>query len=143
MAKRKEGSLKGKGFEIFFDEELKSSKLKSSEISESQKSETLEVEKSNLLKDRKSKGQKVRKSESLNFKNSSDIIESFSPPISKRLKERKRSNRVWQRTIYLTDEEEKILLKIKARLFEEGYEVEYSEIIGKALKFLGEKFFTS
>ena len=35
----------------------------------------------------------------------------------------------------------KILLKIKARLFEKGYEVEYSEIIGKALKFFGEKFF--
>jgi len=134
MARRKEGSLKGKGFEIFFDNEEKIEV----EISKSSKGQ-----KSKIQKDKTSKTLEDKNSEILKVQTSNKIIESFSPQISKRLKERKRSNRVWQRTIYLTDEEEKILLKIKARLFEEGYEVEYSEIIGKALKFFGEKFLST
>lgn len=133
MAKRKEGSLKGKGFEIFFDEKLKKLESQTSKSLESKKSKRQDVQKSKL--------QKTKTSEILEVRTSDSLVESFSPTLSKRLKERKRSNRVWQRTIYLTHEEEKILLKIKARLFEKGYEVEYSEIIGKALKFFGEKFF--
>ena len=103
MAKRKEGSLKGKGFEIFFDEKLKKLESQTSKSLESKKSKRQDVQKSKL--------QKTKTSEILEVRTSDSLVESFSPTLSKRLKERKRSNRVWQRTIYLTHEEEKFYSK--------------------------------
>lgn len=122
MAKRKEGSLKGKGFAIFFQEKTEKGEGKTSKSPEFQKSKILEVE---------------------NFEISKGHLTDFPRTTSRRLKNRKRSKRVWQRTIYLTDEEERTLLKLKAKLFEHGYDAEYSEIIGKAILNLAEKLLPS
>ena len=129
MAKRREGSLRGKGVSIFFgddDDEREIPRRKSRKKDDG----ILEIQTAEISK--------FQKSEIPPGDGRADPPFNFQT--SKRLKERKRSRRKWQRTIYLTDEEESTLLKIKSRLFEKGVDAEYSEIVGKAILYFFREF---
>ncbi len=128
MAKRREGSLKGKGVAIFFGDDEDDRGLR--RRARRRENEILDIQTAKISK--------VQNSEVSIPQSIADPTFTFQTP--KRLKERKRSKRKWQRTIYLTDEEENALLKIKAKLFEKGIDAEYSEIVGRALLYFFKEF---